>query len=897
MPTFTPTSWTTGVRKVVLPNGLTVLVQHDGSAPVAAVVTHVRAGFFDEPDRWVGISHVLEHMFFKGTPSRGPGRIARDTKAVGGYLNASTSYDHTSYYAVLPAARLPEALAIQADALTHAAIDAGELGRELKVIIQEARRKLDDPGAVTQETLHEVMYDRHRIRRWRIGREEELARFTRDDVFGYYASRYVPSRTIVAIVGDVDVEATVELARRTYESWPGAVAAHDPSPEEPPRREVRSRTLRGDVTQAEVAVGWRGVAALDPRAVPLDLAAGVLGAGRGSWLYRALRETGLATSVAAHHYSPTELGVFSINAGCEAERVGAVVDRIAEATTRLALSGPSEADLERTRTLLLARWSRRMEEMDGRAASLAAAEALGDYRLLDREFEQLATATGEVVRESAQLVLDPEAVSAVVYLPAHEGRELTGDGLARSFAVTAVSGSTAPRFGTRPAVAGNGATSRRAAESSSRPIADIHHVALAGFDLLVRRKPGVPVVSLGVYLPRVAFDPAGKAGLGALTVRSAIRGAGDLDAAGLAFAFERLGGTLAPSVTLDWLGFGTVVLAPHAREAADLLHLVLREPRFADDQVEAERGLLVEETARVADDMFRYPFQLALAGAFGDRGYGVPALGLPDDLRRLTPGDVRACHAGTLTGCRGVVVAVGDIDPQRALESLAGMFAADPARPAVQLDAPVGWALAGETVVRAVTRDKAQSAFAMAFPGPSRRDPARHAAEVWSAVASGLGGRLFEALRDRRSLAYTVVASSWQKARGGAFLTYIATSPEREEEARNEMLRELERFAGERVTAAELSQAANYLAGQTVVSRQSGSALVGEILEAWLAGEGLADMADNGERYLAVTAEQVRAAVERSFGSTGVRAEGVVRSRTESDSPYLPARVLATRAR
>jgi zinc protease len=170
----------------------------------------------------------------------------------------------------------------------------------------------------------------------------------------------------------------------------------------------------------------------------------------------------------------------------------------------------------------------------------------------------------------------------------------------------------------------------------------------------------------------------------------------------------------------------------------------------------------------------------------------------------------------------------------------------------------------------------------MAFPGPSRRDPTRHAAEVWSAVASGLGGRLFEALRDRRSLAYTVVASSWQKARGGAFLTYIATSPEREAEARNEMLRELERFAGERVTAAELSQAANYLAGQTVVSRQSGSALVGEILEAWLAGEGLADMADTGERYLAVTADQVREAVERSFSSVDVRAEGVVRSRTAS---------------
>ena len=105
-----PPFWTAGVRRHVLPNGLTLLVQEDRSAPVVAVVTHVKAGFFDEPDRWIGISHVLEHMFFKGTERRGVGAIARETKSAGGYLNASTSYDHTSYFAVLPASGLEAAL-------------------------------------------------------------------------------------------------------------------------------------------------------------------------------------------------------------------------------------------------------------------------------------------------------------------------------------------------------------------------------------------------------------------------------------------------------------------------------------------------------------------------------------------------------------------------------------------------------------------------------------------------------------------------------------------------------------------------------------------------------------------------------------------------------------------
>src|SRR6266571_2075955 len=85
-----PSRWTEGVRREVLPNGLTLLVQENRSAPVVAVVTHVKAGFFDEPDHWTGISHVLEHMFFKGTGRRGVGEIARETKSAGGYLNAGT---------------------------------------------------------------------------------------------------------------------------------------------------------------------------------------------------------------------------------------------------------------------------------------------------------------------------------------------------------------------------------------------------------------------------------------------------------------------------------------------------------------------------------------------------------------------------------------------------------------------------------------------------------------------------------------------------------------------------------------------------------------------------------------------------------------------------------------
>jgi zinc protease len=867
-PTQLP-SWTIGVHREVLPNGLTLLVQRDDSAPVAAVVTYVKAGFFDEPDRWAGISHVFEHMFFKGTPTRGVGEIAKATKAVGGYLNASTTYDRTSYYTVLPARQLPEALEIQSDALMNALVDPDELARELQVIIQEAKRKLDTPGAVAHETLHEVMYDRHRIRRWRIGYEKDLAGFTRADVFGYYQSRYVPERTIIAIVGDFDVDEVVALARRTYGGWTSRPGAVDPSPEEPPRREVRTRTLRGDVTQSELILGWRGVNPLHPDAIPLDLAAAILSSGRGSWLYQRLRERGIATSVSAFHYSPTELGVFSISAEVEPEKMEDAIAGIAEVAARLVLEGPGPEDLERARTLLLTRWAKSMEEMDGRASGLASAEALSDYRLVDEEFAQLQSVTAEQVREAARRILDPESVSAVVYHPRERGADLSTEQVGGAFAVTRLDGA---RQVNAPSVA---VPARERVSGVRGLTAGVHHLALPAFDLLVRRKAGVPAVTIGLYLPRPVFDRPEQAGLGALTLRSAVRGAGGMTAAQLAFAFERLGGSVGSTVLLDWLGYSTTVLRSNLAGAAALLEQLLSAPTFADQSVIAEREILVAETRQVADDMYRYPFQLALSAAYGGRDYGVPASGLPETVATLTPELVRDWHGRGLRSQRGVVVAVGDIDPDAALDELSAVFGHHPARSAAPLLTPVAWVPQGDPVVRVVERQKAQSAFALVFPGPSRRVPERFAVDVWSAVASGLGGRLFEALRDKRSLAYTVVATGWQKARAGGFMGYIATSPEREEEARTEMLRELGRFAEEEVSADELSRATSYLAGQTEVGRQTAGSLVGEILEAWLAGGGLSDLEDPAARYRAVTAPQVRAVAASIL--SGTRAEGVIR--------------------
>ncbi|MDF1501729.1 pitrilysin family protein [Roseisolibacter sp. H3M3-2] len=405
------------VRRTVLPNGLTVLVRRDASAPVVAINTFVRAGYFDETDDVVGVAHVLEHMFFKGTPTRGVGEIAKQTKAQGGYLNAHTIYDHTSYYAVLPASGFAEGLDIQADAYANSLVDAGELAKELEVIIQEAKRKLDNPGAVTVETLYALLHDRHRMRRWRIGTEEGLRRLAREHVAGFYRTYYRPSATVLAIVGDVDPDDAMARVAARYGALADGAVPTDRGPHEDGAPGFRYRELAGDVQQAQFAFGWRTPGTRHDDTPALDLAAAVLGTGRGSRLYRAVRERALAAHVGAYDSTPTELGVFVVHAEGDPARLADAARASWGEVLALRADGVTRDELARVQRIAEARWLRRLESMEGQASWLAEWEALGDWRLGEEYRARMLATDADAVTAAVRRWLDPDQAGVVVYRP------------------------------------------------------------------------------------------------------------------------------------------------------------------------------------------------------------------------------------------------------------------------------------------------------------------------------------------------------------------------------------------------------------------------------------------------------------------------------------------------
>ena len=857
------------VLREVLPNGLTVLVQRQHSAPVVAVVTHVKAGYFDEPDEWVGMAHVLEHMFFKGTSRRGPGEIARDTQSLGGYLNAGTIYDKTVYYTVLPTSSdgLERALDIQSDALRNSTLDTDELARELEVIIQEAKRKLDSPNAVAAETLYELLFTTHRMRRWRIGTEEGLRKFTATAIRQYYSTRYTPGRVVVGVVGDVDAERAIELARRAYGDWERPTVALESSPAEPDGVLPAARSMFGDVKRPLAVVGWRTVGTLHADTPALDVAASVLGSGRGARLYRAVRMPGLASSVRASHYTPTEVGVFDIFLAADAEKLDAAVTRSVEVVSELMRKGPIERELDRTRALMAMRWARVLESMDSRAAALCEAEALGGYELVDELYQQTLAVTAGEVKRVVSRYLNPERASAVMYLPNGGSSRLVGE--AWPLHPTDFSPLEPPA---RPALRGVMPDAADALEETAHYDGDVTRRSYEGIDMLVRSKHGCGFVSLGLDVADLpALETSVNAGISRLLVRTTVRGAGGKSAEELAQAAELLGGGIVASSAADGLGWGITVPPESLREAAELLREVALEPTLAASHIAAEQALQVSDARRSQDDMFRHPIQRVLAKAFGDDPYGLPLLGEPETVAVLTEADVHDWGAA-VGSHRAVVVAVGDLDREQMLDALRPLAT----WPAVNVPSANSRRVAEfHDESGSEERDKAQSALAMAFPAVPAASPDRFAVAVIGSLLSGLAGRLFEELREKRSIAYTVVALPWLRRRAGAMLTYVATSPDQESAARQEMLKELERMVENAVPEAELERARNYAAGLVEMRQQNAFSVGSEILSAWLNGV-LDDLTETAERLRAVNAEDVARVANDLFGA-GHRAEYVVR--------------------
>ena len=297
-----------GVLTSRLPNGLTVLLQESHVAPVATFWVWYRVGSRNERPGLTGVSHWVEHMLFKGTPSHPAGTLTRLIDRLGGRWNAFTWKDYTAYFEVLPVEHLGVAVALEADRMVNAQFDPDVVAGERTVIISEREGQENFPTYYLREEVEALAFKTHPYRQPVIGWKSDLRAITRDDLYGHYRTYYHPSNAIAIAVGDFNADRTAALIAETF----GPIAAGEAPPavraEEPEQEGERRVVLRrpGGAT-AYLQMAYHTPAASHPDLPALLVADGILsgfkgispfdggGGGRSSRLYRALVDTGLAT--------------------------------------------------------------------------------------------------------------------------------------------------------------------------------------------------------------------------------------------------------------------------------------------------------------------------------------------------------------------------------------------------------------------------------------------------------------------------------------------------------------------------------------------------------------------------------------------------------------------------
>lgn len=413
-------------QEKTLDNGLKVVVKTDRRAPVVVSQLWYRVGSIDEVNTVTGVSHALEHMMFKGTPTVPEGEFSRRVAAMGGKENAFTSQDYTVYFQQLSAKRLPEAFALEADRMAHLSLDASAFSKEIQVIREERRMRTDDqPFSVLHERLNATAMLFDPARQPVIGWDRDLQRMQVSDLRAWYESWYSPKNATLVVVGDVVPEQVFSMAEATFgrvASRPVVVRQHVVEPDQ--GLGVKRLTVKQPSELGLLSLAWRAphltrIDEKDPYA--LFMLAGILDGLDASRLPKTLvREKKLATSVSASYdFLGRGATLFSISAipaqGVSAAKMEAALRHELD---RIVKEGVGEMELARVRTQLAASHIFEKDSMFAQAMSMGRLESLGfSWRDEGAIQGQLNAVRSEDIQRVARQYLQDDHLTVGVLVP------------------------------------------------------------------------------------------------------------------------------------------------------------------------------------------------------------------------------------------------------------------------------------------------------------------------------------------------------------------------------------------------------------------------------------------------------------------------------------------------
>src|SRR5271157_399797 len=786
----------------VLPNGLQVFVKEDHSRKVTAVQMWVMVGSVYDSER--GISHVIEHMAFKGTNKRGVGQVFKEVAEIGGQMNAYTSWEETVFHIYILSSETTHALDIVTDAVFRSAIDPDELEKEKKVVLEEELYDKDRPSHVASNLLFKTAYVKSPYRFPIIGNKESFKKVTRKAVLDYRKKWYVPENMFLMVVGDVDpVSVRKDVERLTSDIKPEGFF-RTPLPQEPPQEQIRTAVARDrSATETRLSIAFHIPSMKGNDVNALDLVADILGARDDSRLVRILkREKGIVNDISASSVTPKEPGLMIISATLAASNLETATKGVMEELAQLAEAPPSANELEEAKIHVESDHVYARETVQGMARSMGEYQnTVEDADYAEKYLTLNSAVTPQQISAAVNKYLMPPNVTVSVLLPEGEGKEFRTEELEKI-------------------VSGYAPTAKSAASATGGPATTMFRELSNGMKVVLVPDSSNPVISFRIAcLGGKRFENKDTQGIMNFISRMLDKGAANMSDLDMARKVGNMGGSLASfSAYYSFWLYGSF-FSRYWDEALELRSQVCPDPTIPQDRLGRERDLIINSIKTEPDRPTTYVISVLNKTLFPNFPYGFDKLGTPATVASFTVDDLRQTYKRFAVPSNTVIAVVGQMDPQKVLERIEQLFGRIPAKalevPGIPAEEPLE--KAKENVVH-VPRAKAH--LAIGFRATTFSDPDRFALDVLNHVL-GQEGRLFSQLRDKESLAFDVTSFFRPGMEPGVFGLYMACETQKVDRAYEGLIKEVELIKKAKVGEEELNRAVSNLIGNHLTSLQS----------------------------------------------------------------------------
>jgi zinc protease len=816
-----------GLLKKKLDNGLTIILEENHSAPVVAFQMWVNVGGADEKEEESGISHLLEHMLFKGTERREVGQVAGEVEEAGGFINAYTSNDNTVYHIVLSSRYFDVGLDIISDTIQHSTLDRKELEKEIEVVLEEIRMGEDSPGRRLYKDLLSTAFTRHPYGRSVIGTRETVKGITRANLLNFYRRWYIPQNMTLLVVGDFKREKVLEEISKSFRDFKRHEKPYSRRPVEPVQVQLKVTISTMDINEAKLGIAFHIPGLSHPDLYAIDILASILGHGRSARLYKRLKDMErVVHNISAYAMTPKEPGAFIITAGLESNNIDKAVEGVIDVIERIRYEGVSASELERAKLTLESDFIYGRETMEGRARQLGFFEAVAGSFEFEREYlKGISKVTSDAIKDVIDNYFRGENMTIATILPRADETVIDKDRL------QGVVETTIERSKELYVAADNEETKRHELEN--------------GVTLLVKEDHANPTVAIYITFPGgLRFENEKTNGLGGFIARMLTRGTSKRNAKIYAEEVENMASTVAGFSGRNTVGIFGKFLSRYFNQGVELMADAILNPVFPDKEIEKVRMDILSNIKREEDYLPGYAFKLLHRALYKKHPYGMPVSGTEETVSGFKREDILSYYKRLIVPEEMVISVVGDIDMDEAIERIVELFGGFNRKLQPMARPPIEDKEGGIGRV-SVVREAEQVNIAMGFLGTTVKDRDRYPLAVLAEILSAQSGRLFVNLRDKKSLAYALSAFSRVGVEPGIFALYIGTAPEKKEKAINAILQELKNIVNEKVTEDELRKAKSSLIGGYEIGLQKNSAQASEMSNNELFGLGY----DETKRY------------------------------------------------